>query len=446
MTARPSDWSALDLGSDPVPGDAEALSGEATHYSSVATTIEAQVARLRRIADGDDTLKGDYAEALRESCDELAGDLEKAHGRFDTVGEELGTLVTPLTTALSTTLSALRSAESAREDMRQAEAAGYSPGTDLLGTGTRGADGEEDPALAAAKRKYENAETALGSAQARCRDAVSTWEGVAGPAASRIRDASDDDLKDGRFEGFKAWVKANAGWLKELSKWLGRIVLVLAIAILILSNPAGWIIALAVLGSIALLAVDTMLAVAGEGSWGDVALDVLGVVTLGAGSLIGKLAKAGRSMTLFRAGNQQGVRAGMQTLRNAFNNPGLRGAFTNVRNVFRPSSYTNALSDGWRVARHIRQTPLVTAPLSGRSLVFGRDFATYADDLADITATFGDDVVTGLHRTGVSGLRVVGGVETVNTAVDNLMDEGVPGFRRLGDLMDRHTTREVGSL
>ena len=94
---------------------------------------------------------------------------------------------------------------------------------------------------------------------------------MAGPAASRIRDASDDDLKDGRFEGFKAWVKANAGWLKELSKWLGRIVLVLAIAILILSNPAGWLIALAVLGSIALLAVDTMLAVAGEGSWGDVA-------------------------------------------------------------------------------------------------------------------------------------------------------------------------------
>lgn len=176
------------------------------------------------------------------------------------------------------------------------------------------------------------------------------------------------------------------------------------------------------------------------------ALDVLGVLTLGAGSMIGKLAKAGRSMTLFKAGNPQGLRAGMQTLRNAFNNPGLRGAFTNVRNVLRPSSYTNAISDGWRVARHIRQTPLVTAPLSGRSLVFGRDFATYADDLADITATFGDDVVSGLHRTGVSGLRVVGGVETVNTTVDNLMDEGAPGFGQLGDLMDGHTTREVGSL
>ena len=95
MRTRPSDWSALDRDSDPVPGDADELAAEGRHYSAVALTIRDQVARLRSIAVGEG-LSGGYADSLRDSSAELADGLERARGRFETVGAELTKLVDDL--------------------------------------------------------------------------------------------------------------------------------------------------------------------------------------------------------------------------------------------------------------------------------------------------------------------------------------------------------------
>ncbi|MGL5810519.1 MAG: hypothetical protein ACRCYQ_11290 [Nocardioides sp.] len=441
MTGRPVDWSPLDREQDPVPGDAGALEFEAKHYQEVATTISDQVARLRRIAESDEVLKGEYAQALRESCDNLAGDLERTHGRFATVGEELGRLPGPLEAALTQTKIALDDAIAAEDQMRSAAAAGYTPGTS-----TDSADGSEDPALVVAKRRHDDARGDLELAKARCGSAVAAWDEVAAPAAARIREAADDDLKDGWFDGFKAWVQANAGWLKELSTWLGRLVLVLAVVILLVSNPAGWLMALALISSLALLAVDAALASAGEGSWADVAFDVIGVLTLGGGAVLGKAARFGRSVTLTTGGVQHGTRSGLQTLRNAFNNPGVRGAVTNVANVFRPSSYANAVRDGVAVFRAVRATPVITSPVRAGSFLFGRSTITMLDDVAGLRSMLGPGAISGVQNAAVNGVRNLAGVATVTTAIDNVTDEGIPGFDQLDDLLDDWTTFELGRL
>src|SRR5690606_26750278 len=131
--------------------------------------------------------------------------------------------------------------------------------------------------------------------------------------------------KDGRSEGFKAWEKANADLLRSISKWLGRIVLVLTVVILLMSNPAGWLVAVALLASVALLAVDTMLAVAGEGSWFDVALSALGVLTLGLGPLLKGLGSIARSGSLFRLGAGRGISTTLSTIASRFSNSGVFG-------------------------------------------------------------------------------------------------------------------------
>ncbi len=441
--ARPTDWSALDRSEDPVPGDHYRVKQEATYYEGLATIISDQIDKLRKVADGDASLKGDYSDALRDSCEELSEDRGKAKGRFSTVSTELGAIVGPLDTALRRTATALDDAEDARRDMRLAEQAGYDPDSS-----------EDDPELADEKRRWRNANDRLSAAKSTCSDAVEDYRGVVEGAARRIREAADDDLKDGRFEGFKAWVKAHADILREISKWLGRIVLVLAVVILLVSNPAGWLIAVALIAGAALLAVDTALAIAGEGSWFDVALDVVGLATLGLGPALGSLARLGRTGTLFKAGVSTGRTSAATALRAAFNGRGLFAPLRNVVTALRPGTYTNALRAGIRQFTTVMRTPLDDAAVNlanlPRILMSGRGNVSLADDLANITRTFPQVTPTALHTTAVQASHVNSQVASVALYLDNVTDEGgnfeVPVLTDLNQMLDNITTVEIPSL
>ena len=434
---RPGDWSVLGYGSDPIDADVDEFVAEATHYELMADAITSQIATLRHLSNSGE---GEYADALRSSCDDLADNLEKAEGRFRTVADELNDLVPKLEEALDETWQARIQAQNAQDDMDTAVNQGHRPGIPASTRADEELPSGKDPA--ALENDYDNAVTARTQARTRAQNAVSAWDTAAEAAASRIRKAADDDLKDGRFEGFKAWVKANADLLREISKWLGRIVLVLTVIVLIVGSGGAAFILL-VAASVALLAVDTVLAIAGEGSWTDVAFSALGVLTLGTGGLLARMARSGRAVTAARAGRAQGFRSGMQTLRNAFNNPGLRGGFTNLRNVFRPSTYLNALDDAGRVSQAIRSAPINPSSMwRGRNLISGRDALTLSDDLADL-AQFARPGLQ--HRLGVwSSLRhteIATGATYFDGALDELQNLGIDPFG-----IDRRTTREVSSL
>lgn len=442
MSVRPSDWSPLDHDSDPAPGDPGEIEQESLHYRNVANRISNQVDRLRRLANPDEALKGDYTESLQEACEELAGHLERAHGRFETVGNELSRLHPELETAQTKTKTALESAAAAQGEVDAVNGEDHSS-LDML-------DPDNAEAQAAGK-KLAGANDALDDAKQDCRNAVAAYGTVAHDVARKIKDASDDDMKDGRFEGIKSWVKDHADLLRNISTWLGRIVLVLAVLIILLSNPAGWVILAAVIAAGLLLAVDAALAWAGEGSWADVAFDVLGVATLGTGALVGKLAKFGRSMTLFKAGNIRGVQAAGSSLRAAFNGSGFFGKIAAFSNRFRPSTYGDALRAFRDTSRNVRAFPLLDAPLSSAfRWPFSREAASLSDDLARISSEFGPDVVSGLHRGGVSMVKGVAGIEAVTSGIDNALDLGgdfdIPVLGDIDAGLDKLTTREVSPL
>lgn len=442
MTRRGGDWHLLDRDGDPVPGDPEMVGHEITYYDRVADDISRQVSRLRRLADPDEALKGDYTESLQKACGDLADHMDRAHGRFETVAEQLAKLKPALVTAMDDTASALTAAEDAHTASQGANPEGF--------TAEEMRDKDNAEAHAAGE-KLDGAADDLKAAKDACDRTVDAFDKVAKRVADAIRDACDDGMKDGRFEGIKSWVKDHADLLRTISKWLGRIVLVLAVVIMLLSNPAGWLLLIAAAASVLLLAVDTLLAASGEGSWGDVAFDVVGVLTLGTGSLAGKLAKFGRSMSLFKAGRLAGFSKMGESLRAAFNGRGILGAVRNVYRGFKPSTWTTAMREGRDAYKTARAFPLLDAPLSSViKYPFSREVAGMSDDLARIADSFGPHVVSGLHEGAVRLARGTAGVEAVTSLIDNALDEGGNfDISVLGDLdrgLDRMTTREVSTL
>ncbi len=79
---RPVNWAPL-AESDPVPGEPEAISGEAQRLRDMAVEMRSQISRLRSI--GDDDNQGLYADKLRTAASDLAGKLQKTVGRYERV-------------------------------------------------------------------------------------------------------------------------------------------------------------------------------------------------------------------------------------------------------------------------------------------------------------------------------------------------------------------------
>lgn len=410
--SRPADWSALELGEDPVIGDPDQVRDEARYYGEVADRISDQVRRLRRISD-QDGLEGEYSEELRSSCEDLADHLDKAHDRFDVTSQQLYRAISPLQDALAETEAALADAKAAKEEQQaEADAAETPP---VVGMGGM----VDSPDMTAARNRLWNA--------------MDAWGEKAKSIAGEIRDGADDDMKDGRFESIKAWVKDHADLLRKISEILGAIVLVLALVIFIVSNPAGWVIGLALLAGTLLLAVDVLLAMSGEGSWADVALDVFGIATLGMGSVAGKLARFGRTLSISKGTNMAGLRGFASSLRATFNGSGPLGR---VFSGLRPSTWTRAFRGGSQAADD------VASRLAGLTVPNAFKSGQLADDLADIARIISPSTPAALHggAVNVAGLmsRMGDGGAVLSFITHSWIDAG-----HLGSGIDGLTTREI---
>lgn len=464
--ARPADWSPLGYGADPVPGEPGEVLGEAAHYARVALEISAQADRLRRLAAPDEALKGDYTEALRESCEELAHDVSQAHGRFEEVSGALYALAPSLDDAMWETAQALEDATVAQQRIDQIDAQTWTPEERSDPTDPRHA------AYAADVRERSAAAERLGTARTRAQRAVSTYDSEASRIAARIRDASDDQLKDGRFEGVKAWVKKHADILRAIAQILGAIVLVLAVAIVLLSNPAGWLVLAAIVAGAALLTVDTLLALAGEGSWGDVAWDVVGLLTLGTGALLGKLVRGGRFLTLLKGGSAGG-RAAFRGTRAAFNSSGRFGRVAGfakgvgayvdeLRSTLRTrvldeKTFRSPLDMLQRRGEVLDDLGRGLTRLKESSFLGSHELASLTDDLARLRGLphVGDEIVR-LHSGSISALsdftKVANVLAALEIAVnkthteDGLVDYHLPGLGDVAEWLDHATTVEIGSL
>jgi hypothetical protein len=258
-------------------------------YASVAATIETTAYNLARIAEVNGTTSK-AVDAIRTNASEVAEQVGTAKDRYAAVGEALVTYAAHLAQAQADSLAALHAAQSAQAAIDSA-------------TGdVRRASGEledaapEDQAAAQAaldnaRRAVRQGDAALARARADLEDAVSLRDRAAQNAVDAIHHAtSADGLNDGWWDNWGSKV------FHAISDIAGFIAMVAGVAALFLA----WVpilgealAAIALIATAVALVADIVLLIAGEGSWLKVGLDVLSLVTFGAGRVAGAGLRAG---------------------------------------------------------------------------------------------------------------------------------------------------------
>jgi hypothetical protein len=278
MSARPGNWQLLHQHGDPLPGDPQEVASEASHYRDLADEIRAQVARLRQLGSGSNELVGSFAPELRKSAEELAEHLGQAQGRFDTVAEQLDRWHPELEHGRIETGSLLRRAEDAQHEasMNKAPATPVDPTDQVAVAADRARSARLDQATSDLSRLVHQCQTLL--------DEVNR---VGDDVARRIDDASHDTLKDSWWDSHvRKVIHDHADFLKFVADVLTWVATGLVIAVLLLSNPAGWIALAALALTAGAMVIHTALAANGDGSWVDVAADAFALATFGAGKLL----------------------------------------------------------------------------------------------------------------------------------------------------------------
>ena len=267
--ARPADWTPLGLSADPVPGDPEQVTHEAAHLSRMATTLTGQIAALRKIADGgaDAVLVGQYAEKIRLSASDLAGQLGKVVGRYQKVSSALGQWGPDLEQAQAQSAAALNEAEGPYRTLQ------IKP--DFPASGKLTSAQQQDKQYY--DRFRQRAQAGLDAAQAKLAKAVTFRDERASHWAGVINSAIDDGVKDSFWDGVAgAWI---VDMIKDLCTILEVAATLLAITALFLTG-VGEVLLLAFWLTAAALALRTLLAATGKGSWLDVAWDAFALLTL----------------------------------------------------------------------------------------------------------------------------------------------------------------------
>lgn len=176
------------------------------------------------------------------------------------------------------------------------------------------------------------------------------------------------------------------------------------------------------------LAIHSLLAATGNGSWVDVAFDVFALATLGVGQMGASLAKAGRAATLAQAGKAAGREAAEQTLARASLNGGrgfLGGASKFFNRFFSPGTRAAMRASADDAARAWTERALPNVrPLDVLRNGLDRDIAALARDRAAVVAQLGDDIVRPAWTAGINIGRTAGfanfGVGTSKLGLDGL--------------------------
>ncbi|MGY4644611.1 hypothetical protein [Cellulomonas sp. URHB0016] len=288
---RPLSWYPL-AAFDPVPGDPAEVLQASREYAAVAEAIATASDGLVTIADADPHCVSAAMEAVHEHAKAVAADIAKAQKRYQAVADALAEFADPLDRAQADSLTALSEARSAQRAIDEAHhtlrttdwdaPAGSAVGS-TLGPGS-------NPALIALRAGLSDADRALDRARQHLADAAHARDVAAARAVARIQATTGSDHLHDSFWQNTLHV---THWVSEV---FGKIAAITgALALLLCWVPiVGEVLAAVSLiaGAVALVA-DIVLLCSGEGSWLDVTLGALAIVTFGLGRLVGTGLKIG---------------------------------------------------------------------------------------------------------------------------------------------------------
>ncbi|MGW7254840.1 hypothetical protein [Streptomyces sp. NPDC054834] len=258
--------------SDPVPGDVHEMKELSRRFETTAKTISDTVAALHRIGKME-SWDSKAGKAFAEKANETAKTVRKAHDRYADAGAALKEYYTDLETIQDEADKLLKQAETQSGDLSAAKSKAEHP--------PKGTEASDQGKL---DKKVTDLQAGLDGLRGKLATLKTRHKNAGNKAARLIHDTTESDgLND-------SWLDDLRDALTIISNVAGAIAAVCGVVSLLV----GWIPiigqALAgVLGTIALvmtvvsLICHVLLAINGDGSWGDVAMDVLGLATFGVG-------------------------------------------------------------------------------------------------------------------------------------------------------------------
>ncbi|MFS0728471.1 WXG100 family type VII secretion target [Curtobacterium sp. 1P10AnD] len=294
--ARPTDWSAVGMQLDPVPGDPAEIRQSASSARSIEQAIAQQVERLNSLKDGEGW-ESESGEKFRDSAGDLAGAIEKAKGRYTQLAAALDEWANGLEGLQREADAALLQAQDAQDAHRAA--ANQTITADADTPEHQDQVDAQDRALSAAQGDIDAAKAIVRRIGGPFGEEGEYGE-LAGRVADRIRQGADDGLKDGWFDHVKQAIHGARGVLnviKDALDAVGTVLLVVTVVAAIFfpaALPVIALIGLAVAG--AKLLITATQSMAGDASAGDVGKDAIGFALAAVGFGAAKYASSAMGM------------------------------------------------------------------------------------------------------------------------------------------------------
>ncbi|GAA2055776.1 hypothetical protein GCM10009757_33010 [Streptomyces cheonanensis] len=302
---RASDWSPVDMESDPTPGDPDRVEELADKLLGFADDVADAQDKLRNLM-GDgllDTFVGETADAFGEQMEGVPPNLVKLNESHELAGQALAAYWPKLRQAQQDADRALADAVEAQEELSSAQS-WLETAASSLETAQEAAEPPDEGevraevrrALTDAENDHGDAEAAVSSAQGRldaakllAQQAKEAREEAASLCVSDLRTASEAGIRNKKWwEKAVDWIADNWDTIVQVAQIIGTIV---GIAALFIGGPliAG------ILLAVALVALaDTLVAYSkGEASLWDVGFAVLDCIP--GGRLVGAGASAART-------------------------------------------------------------------------------------------------------------------------------------------------------
>lgn len=235
MSARPTDWSALGLGSDPVPGDPAHVSLVGRMYVGTADSIVRAATDLNTIVD-ERFGQAESIDAIRDEVEDVARRIVRAETRYRGVGDAMVDYGASLLTAQTDSAAALQRAIDARAAQSSAALmVNYYEG--LI------ADPATPPAnLAGYQERLSTYTTQVGAAggeraaaETDLAAAITLRDGAATTAIGLIENVENSgDLNDSGWDNFTQWVaehKDTIDFIVNVVGWVATAVMIVALFI-----------------------------------------------------------------------------------------------------------------------------------------------------------------------------------------------------------------------
>lgn len=265
----------------PLDGSPEEVRVQGQAYTRMAEDVVRAAQDLRATIADADAHESEAMDALGERVDDVLPQLEKIRHRYDVAGAALTAYAFALESAQRVAAQAALSRDSVIDDARREV---YR----LEQQAAEPQDEGEVPATASPLDEY------VGALQVAHRDWVSAVED-AQVAAERARDeiseaVDADGLTDSTWDSLSSWVSDNIATLSIIKDVVGGLAAIVGVAAIFFPVLEPLAVGLA-LGA---LAFSTLFASTGNGSWFDVGLDAVGVLTLGVGMAAGSAVRTAR--------------------------------------------------------------------------------------------------------------------------------------------------------